>query len=167
MPNSRHIASTLAGAYAHTGRATEALHLVKEAGEQAEAMGLAGSPLGHGVRLLGQTEALLRTDDLDHAAEAAHEAIEFLQSIGARGFAAWAMRHLGAIAARRGSGAGAESYLAQAQAVAAELGMRPLVAHCHLERGETRAALAIYRELGMPYWAQRAEQQLAIESTGR
>ena len=164
----RHIASTLAGAYAHTGRATEALHLVKEAGEQAEAMGLAGSPLGHGVRLLGQTEALLRTDDLDHAAEAAHEAIEFLQSIGARGFAAWAMRHLGAIAARRRGGAGgAESYLAQAQAVAAELGMRPLVAHCQLERGETRAALSIYRELGMPYWAQRAEQQLAIESTGR
>jgi hypothetical protein len=57
--------------------------------------------------------------------------------------------------------------------------MRPLLGHCHLElgelafrggegeraRGETRAALSIYRELSMPYWAQRAERQLAWEIT--
>jgi len=175
----RHIASTLAGAYAHTGRATEALHLIKEAGEQAEAMGLAGSPLGHGVRLLGHTEALLRAEDLDHAAEVALEAFEYLQGIGARGFAAWALRHLGAIAARRrpDTPAAAVGYLEQARALAVELSMRPLLGHCHLElgdlafrggegergRGETRAALSIYRELNMPYWAQRAERQLAWE----
>jgi class 3 adenylate cyclase/tetratricopeptide (TPR) repeat protein len=177
----RHIASTLAGAYAHTGRVTEALLLVKEAGEQAEAMGLAGSPLGHGVRLLGQTEALLKADDLDRAAETDREAIEFLQSIGARGFVAWALRHLGTIAARRQpeNPAPAEGFIEQARALAAELGMRPLVGHCHLELGElalrtgrreraqmeTRAALALYRELNMPYWAQCAERQLAWEAT--
>jgi len=177
----RHIASTLAGAYAHTGRATEALHLIKEAGEQAEAMGLAGSPLGHGVRLLGHTEVLLRTEDLDHAAKVGLEAYEYLQRIGARGFAAWALRHLGAIASRCHPDApsAAITYLEQARALAVEIGMRPLLGHCHLElgelafregegergRGETSAALSIYRELSMPYWAQRAERQLAREIT--
>jgi class 3 adenylate cyclase/tetratricopeptide (TPR) repeat protein len=175
----RHIASTLAGAYALTGRPTEALDLIREAGEQAAAMGLAGSPLGHGVRLLAQTQALLRSDQLDRAVKTGQEAIEFLQSIGARGFVAWGLRLMGIVAmghapAETGQ---AESFLRQALSLAEELGMKPLVSHCRLGLGalflragrhdraqsETLAALTHYRALDMPYWAQQAERQLTQE----
>jgi Tfp pilus assembly protein PilF len=59
-------------------------------------------------------------------------------------------------------------------ALAAELGMRPLLAHCRLGRGtayaragdkararaEIEAALADYRVMDMPYWRERAERAL-------
>ena len=57
---------------------------------------------------------------------------------------------------------------------ATELGMRPLVAHCHLglsklySRMDTRAraqehlvtATTMYREMGMTYWLEKAEAEL-------
>ena len=63
----------------------------------------------------------------------------------------------------------------QALALATELGMRPLVAHCHLGLGKlcgrTRdpnkadehltTAAAMYREMGMTFWLEKAEAELA------
>ena len=60
-------------------------------------------------------------------------------------------------------------------ALAEELGMRPLVAHCHLGLGKlygrTRqreqaqehltTATAIYREMGMRFWLEQAEAEQA------
>jgi Tetratricopeptide repeat len=65
----------------------------------------------------------------------------------------------------------AETHYSQALARADELGMRPLVAHCHLglgklyrrtgdgARAETQlvAALTMYRELGVDAWVAQAE----------
>jgi hypothetical protein len=62
----------------------------------------------------------------------------------------------------------------QAFALATELGMRPLVAHCHLglakldhgtdKREQAKAhlttAAAMYREMGMTYWLERARTEL-------
>jgi hypothetical protein len=59
-------------------------------------------------------------------------------------------------------------------ALAEELGMRPLVAHCHLGLGKLyrrtgqpeqarehlTTATAMYRETGMTYWLEQAEAQL-------
>ena len=56
--------------------------------------------------------------------------------------------------------------------------MRPLVAHCHLglaklyrrtgKRGESdehfATATSMYREMGMTYWLERAEAELAGEA---
>jgi hypothetical protein len=69
----------------------------------------------------------------------------------------------------------AETYYRQAIALADELGMRPLVAHCHLGVGKVNprtgklqeaqehlaTAIAMYREMGMRCWLEQAEAELA------
>ena len=92
------------------------------------------------------------------------------------GHQAYALRLLGEIAvngepldARQ-----AEVHYRQALALADELGMRPLVAHCHLGLGKLyrrtgrrqeaqehlTSATAMYREMGMTYWLEKAEVEL-------
>jgi len=62
----------------------------------------------------------------------------------------------------------------QAMALAEELGMRPLVAHCHLGLGKLyrrtgkreqaqehlTTATTMYREMDMRFWLEKAEDQL-------
>ncbi len=55
-----------------------------------------------------------------------------------------------------------------ALALAGELGMRPLRAHCHLglgrltgDRDELTAAVELYRAMDMAFWLARAEAELA------
>ena len=68
----------------------------------------------------------------------------------------------------------AEDYYQQALTMASELGMRPLVAHCYLGLGKlykrtgTReqarehltTATAMYREMDMPFWMEKAEAEI-------
>jgi tetratricopeptide (TPR) repeat protein len=69
----------------------------------------------------------------------------------------------------------AEAYYQQALALAEELGMCPMVAHCHLDLGQlyhqtgraeqARAALTtaidLYRAMDMSFWLPQAEAALA------
>jgi hypothetical protein len=69
----------------------------------------------------------------------------------------------------------AQSHYHQALALADELGMRPLVAHCHLGLGslslklgmgdqahtQISAAIASYRAMEMRFWLSQAEAALA------
>ena len=69
----------------------------------------------------------------------------------------------------------AEAHYRQALTLADELGMRPLVAHCHLglgtlylkigrpeqARAELSAAIALYRAMEMTFWLPQAEAALA------
>ena len=69
----------------------------------------------------------------------------------------------------------AGDYYRQALALAEELGMRPLLAHCHLglgmlyrkmgQRGQARTALstavALYRDMEMTFWLPPTEAALA------
>ena len=62
------------------------------------------------------------------------------------------------------------AYLAALE-IATELGMRPLIAQCHLGLGSLsaaptqephahlEAAAAMFREMGMDFWLKKAEQQ--------
>src|SRR4029453_11104449 len=94
-----------------------------------------------------------------------------------RGHHAWTLRLLGEVAA---SGpavdrAVAERHYRQGVALARELEMRPLVAHCHRglgklyrrtgkrEQAEEHLATAttMYREMGMTYWREKAEAEMA------
>jgi hypothetical protein len=73
----------------------------------------------------------------------------------------------------------AEAHYQQALTLAEKLGMRPLVAHCHLGLGrlycqtgrgeQARAALAtaidLYRTMDMPFWRPQAEAALAQVDT--
>jgi tetratricopeptide (TPR) repeat protein len=68
----------------------------------------------------------------------------------------------------------AEAYYHDALALADELGMRPLIAHCHLGLGKLyrrtgkreqaqehlTTATTMYREMGMAYWLEKAEVEL-------
>jgi predicted RNA polymerase sigma factor len=70
----------------------------------------------------------------------------------------------------------AEAYYRQALALAEELGMRPLQAHCHRGLGtlyaklghqeparhELSTAIAMYRTLAMTFWLPQAEAALAM-----
>ena len=88
---------------------------------------------------------------------------------------AYALRLLGAIAARRDPPQGdlAAACYQEALTLANELGMRPLMAHCRRELGtlyaatnqqeqahtELSAAFALYRAMGMVFWLPQAEDK--------
>ena len=68
----------------------------------------------------------------------------------------------------------AEAHYRAAMALATELGMRPLVAHCHLGLGtlyrrtgdaakaeeHLATATTMYREMGMTFWLEKANAAL-------
>jgi DNA-binding phage protein len=90
-----------------------------------------------------------------------------------QGNEAYTLHLLGGIAAHRhlSEVAQAEDYYRQGLDLARELGMRPLLAHCHRglgtlyeksdRRAQARAALAVviglYRGMGMPFWLPEVE----------
>jgi Flp pilus assembly protein TadD len=94
-----------------------------------------------------------------------------------RGNQAFALQLLGEIAAQRDPPEveKAEAHYREALALAGELGMRPLVAHCHLGLGalyakagrgkqarvELAAAIVLYQAMEMTFWLPQAEAALA------
>ena len=92
---------------------------------------------------------------------------------------AWLHRLIGQMASRRDPPdvEPAEASYRRALAMAEELGMRPLVAHCHLglgtlyrpmgKRGEEARkhltmATRMYGEMDMAFWLQQAEAEMAM-----
>src|SRR5262249_19803756 len=127
-------APPFAYARALSGRALEAIPLVERAVEQAASMQYGGEQSTR-VTYLGEVYYLAgRVDDARAAAE---RALALAQEHGERGYEAWAWRLRGEIAAHADPCPvdQAESYYRQALALSEELGMRPLVAHCHLGLG--------------------------------
>ena len=117
----------------------------------------------------GETHLGLEEPDAAHAE--ARQALELARQFGERGQEARALALLAAIAARRPDGAAeAERLYADALARAEARAMRPLAARCRLglgclaerrgdeaaARGEIGAAVAVFRELRMPYWLAQA-----------
>jgi tetratricopeptide (TPR) repeat protein len=167
------IAADLGVAYALSGRITEALSLLGQTVQRGtairavyQALWVAG--LGESYRLAGHLEEAMRW---------AGRALEHSRAHRERGHQAWALRLLAAIAAQRESPEAepAEDYFRQALTLAEELGMRPLVAHCHLglgtlyrtlgrlepARAGLSAAMALYRAMDMTLWLPQAETVLA------
>jgi hypothetical protein len=122
------------------------------------------SMLGEGYLLAGQ---------IVESRVAAEEALTFSRQRRERGFEAWAVRLLGMIAASSDAPdtETAEAHYRAALALATELEMRPLVAHCHLGLGKLdchtqdkvnaqehlTTAATMYREMGMRFWLEQAE----------
>jgi tetratricopeptide (TPR) repeat protein len=119
-------------------------------------------------------EAYVLADRLEDALEVAGRALTFARERGQRGYEAWALRLLGEVTARRDPPDRAAGYYCDALALAEELGMRPLVAHCHLglgkldrrtdKREQAREHLAttttMYRDMGMTYWLEKAKAEM-------
>ena len=109
---------------------------------------------------------------IDEATTHAREARALTRRLGARGGEALALCLAGDVASTRGA-EDAPGYYREALALAAELGMRPLVAHCHLGLGKLsrrtgkpeqarehlNTATTMYREMGMTYWLEQAEAE--------
>jgi tetratricopeptide (TPR) repeat protein len=173
MPASYYaLASALGAAYAQAGRQTEALPLLEEAAERTPSA----------PRVIYLSEGYLRAGRIAEATAAAGRALDLARHHGERGSEAWALRLHGEIAAHADppNAVDAESHYGQALALAEQLGMRPLAAHCHLGLGtlyrklgrpehaqaELAAAADLYRAIEMPFWLARAEAELGqIAST--
>jgi len=168
------VAAPLGAAYALAGRAAEALPLLEQAVAQAVAMHYLWD---HALRVVWLSEAYLLAGRLHEAGTQAQRALEFSRAHQERGHEAYALRLLGEVAVQCMplKMEKAEAYYRQALALAEELGMRPLQAHCHRSLGilygrvgraqQARSALstaiALYRAMEMTFWLPQAEAALA------
>jgi DNA-binding NtrC family response regulator/predicted ATPase len=166
------IACPLGAAYSLTGRSSDAISLLENGARGGLAMGRMG---GHSLIVVRLGEAYLRAGRLDEADDAARRALLMAREKSERGHEAYALHLLGEVVARRtpGDTAAADAAFRQASALAEELSMRPLLAHCHASRarlecraGRTAsarqlfdAATAAFRELEMAFWLERAESE--------
>jgi class 3 adenylate cyclase/tetratricopeptide (TPR) repeat protein len=160
-------------AYALGGRTAEALPLLEQAVRPSAMHWPVGTSLSP---FLWTTEAYLLVGRLEEAITAAGRALEHASIHKERGYQAQALRLLGDIAAHGDPPTleQAEIHYHQAIPLAKELGMRPLLAHCHLglgtlyermgRREPAEAALCtaieLYRALDMSFWLPRAEAAL-------
>jgi tetratricopeptide (TPR) repeat protein len=156
------------------GRLAEGRALVEEAISEALRTGarrnqaLWVARLSEVCRLAGRGE---------EAWQHACQALDLARQQKARGNEALALHQLGAIQAHAAPPdvAQAEAYYQQALALAEELGMRPLAAHCHRglgtlyqtigrldqARAELSTAIDLYRTMDMRFWRPQAEAALA------
>ncbi len=168
------LTATLGYAYALSGRVAEALPLLETAVELDASMGIMG---GHALLLTWLSEAQLRAGRTDDAIQLVGRALPLSRQHKERGHEAGVLWLLGAIAAHHEPPGvdQAETHYGQALALAEELGMRPLQAHCHLglgtlyaatgqreqARAELATALTLYRAMEMTFWLPQAETALA------
>ena len=147
--------------------------MLEEAEQRDGAMGTTG---GHALRVGYLSEAYLLAGRMQEAAQLAGRALDFARAHKERGHEAWALRLLGEIAVHQGSPEiePAAHHYRQALTLAEALGMRPLVAHCHLglgtlyaktgqqeqARAELSAAVEMYRAMVMTFWLPRAVAML-------
>ena len=122
------------------------------------------------------SEAYLLAGRLRDAVPAAQQALTLARAHRERGHEAYALRLLGKIASHRDPAEveKAETHYRQALALATELGMRPLVAHCHLGLGKLyrrtgkgqqalehlTTATTMHREMDMRFWLEQAEAEM-------
>jgi len=148
--------SGLGYAYALSGRLSEALPLLEEAVRSEGSISAMG--LGLAVRLSRLAEAYLLAGRPDEALRRARSAVELSRKHAERANEAIALRVLAEVAALGDlvDATSAEDQFACSLALADELGMRPLAAHCHLGLGK------LYRRLGKP---QLADEHLKLALT--
>jgi tetratricopeptide (TPR) repeat protein len=168
------VASPLGFAYSLSGQATEALPLLEQAVDEAISISMVGH---QSLWVAYRSEAYLLAGPIEDAIPLAQRALDLSKEHRERGHESWALRLLGEIATQRDPPEveHAEDYYSQALALAEELGMRPLQAHCHLGLGalyaktgqreqacaELSAAIALYRAMEMTFWLPQAEAALA------
>ena len=169
----RPIAAGLGYASALQGRLAEGRALLEEAIREDIRTG----GLGLAYRVAWLSEVCRLAGRGEEAWQHACQALDLARQHKERGNEALALYQLGVVQAHADppDTAQAEAHCQQALALANELGMRPLVAHCHLglgqlygqtgQRDQARAALTaaidLYRAMDMTFWLPQAEAALA------
>ncbi len=168
------VAATLGRAYALSGRSDEGLVLLEDGIRQAEATRFM---FGQGLHVAWLAELYAIAGRMAEADDQAGRALRLVREHGERGHEAWVLFTIGEIAAHRErvNMAAAKSSYRAASELASELGMRPLIAHCHLGLGKLyrrtgddakaqehlTTAATMYREMGMTFWLEKAEAMCA------
>ncbi len=161
-------ATRLGYTYLNSGRVADALELLEEA--------VRGSGTNAPRRNAWLSEGYLRVGRIDAAVEQAQRALDLARQTKDKVNEADALRVLGEIAAHKDPpGIGeAEDHYHQALALADELGMRPLIAQCHLGLGRLyrridnfeqakrhlTTATSMMRDMQMGLWLEQAEAEL-------
>jgi tetratricopeptide (TPR) repeat protein len=165
-------AACLSCAYLRSGRMADAVPLLGEATEATTAMGLRKSDP---EVIWYLAEAYLVSGQIAEARKQAELCVTLARAHRAQGSEAYGLKVLGDVHAHEPAEAEqAGGMYRQALAIATELGMRPLVAHCHLglgtlyqrtgKREQARehltTATAMYREMEMRFWLEQAEAEI-------
>jgi class 3 adenylate cyclase/tetratricopeptide (TPR) repeat protein len=165
------VTGTLGSAYLGAGRAPDAVPLLEESVEAITTMQMLG------LRSLSMTflaEAYFLTGQAAKARDLAEQALALAREHRQRGREAWSLKLLGDIHSQAPAEAeqGSDAYR-QALALAVELGMRPLIAHCHLAlanldrslskgeeaRAHLTTAIALYSEMDAKHWLDEAQTE--------
>jgi tetratricopeptide (TPR) repeat protein len=170
-----YVASPLGAAYALYGRIAEALPLLEQVVEQATSVPFT-THISRSLTAL--SEAYLLAGRPDEAMVLAQRALEHARQYRECGHEAYALRLLGEIAMHYDPPqiGPSEDHYRRALALAGELGMRPLMAHCHRglgtlyakmgkreqARAELCSAIELYRAMAMTFWLPQAEAALAL-----
>jgi class 3 adenylate cyclase/tetratricopeptide (TPR) repeat protein len=168
------VAVALGAVYTLGGRVADTVTLLTQALEQSTVMGRVEDKAPCGLSL---SEAQMLTGRLEEAHALTEHALALACAHQERGNQAYALRLLGEIAAHRTPPEiePAEASYQQALALAEELGMRPLQAHCHRGLGtlyattgqqeQARTALStaseMYQSMDMTFWLPQSEAALA------
>jgi class 3 adenylate cyclase/tetratricopeptide (TPR) repeat protein len=164
------VMASLGHVYARSGRVAEGVSWLQQALTAYESAGIG---YFHSLSVVQLGEAYLLADQVEDARACADRAVMLARQRGERGHEAWALRLLGEMASHhhRPDVATAEAHYGAALALASELGMRPLLAHCHLGLGKLSGrtgdggkaqehlttAATMYREMDMGFWLTQAE----------
>jgi tetratricopeptide (TPR) repeat protein len=168
------MAAALGAAYTLGGRVADAVPLLTQALEQITAGEIV---VFQALCCISLGEAQLLAGRLEEAHALAEHTLALTRTRQERGHQAYALRLLGAIAARREPPEvePAAVHYRQALVLADELGMRPLQAHCHRGLGtlyttigqvgqaatELSTAIAMYQAMEMTFWLPQTETALA------
>ena len=170
----RRFAGGLGYAYALQGRLAEGRALLEEASSEALRT---GGRINHARWVAWLSEVCRLAGRREEACHHAHQALDLARQYKECGNEARALYQLGVVQAHADppDAIQAEAHYQQALALAEELGMRPLVAHCHhglgrlygqTGRGERACAalttaIDLYRAMDMTFWLPQAEAALA------
>ena len=157
-------------AYLHTDRIANALTLLEQAVERPTMR------RSYSQQVSWLSEAYLLAGRREEAHQVASRALSLARDKKERGYEAWTLRLLGEIAAHKHpcDVEEAEDHYGQALALAEELGMRPLIAHCHAGLGRLygcagqrqkaeeylTTGVSMMREMQMGVWLEKAEATL-------
>jgi tetratricopeptide (TPR) repeat protein len=169
-----HFAAALSHAYTLSGQVATALSLLEQVMQLHISRGMV---ISYSLSYVWLGEAYILAGRLAEARHCAERALALSRERRERGNQTYALRFLGEIAAHHHAPdvESAEAHYRQALALAEELGMRPLQAHCHYSlgslyrqvgrapqaRAELSAAIDLYRDMQMTFWLPQAEQRLA------